>query len=89
MIDYIGFNLTERVETALEAIPDLPTIEELENIEFSFVGHIPLLDITGPFAFYPSHCYPSGADSDEKGLREATMYNSPVIAYVPTGASIE
>ena len=50
-----------------------------------------MLDITGPFAFFPSHCYPSGAslDDDEKGMNEATQYNSPVIAYVKTGASIE
>ena len=50
-----------------------------------------MLDITGPFAFFPSHCYPSGAslDDDEKGMNEATQYNSPVVAYVKTGASIE
>ena len=50
---------------------------------------MPILDITGPFAFFPSHCYQEGATSEEKGLEDATKYNSPVIAYVKTGASIE
>lgn len=87
MVDYLGFNLTDTVETYLETIPDLDSITTALNFEIN--RHVPLLDFTGPFAFYPSHCYPMGADNEEKGLREATMYNSPVIAYVSTGASIE
>ena len=72
-------------------IPEVPDIASYENLDFNFVGYLPLVDITGPFAFYPSHCYPSGVDveSKEKGMNDATKYNSPVIAYVKTGASIE
>lgn len=90
--DVIGVNLTEEVERVIEEnFPTIPTVEQLENIDVSFSGYIPMLDITGPFAFFPSHCYPSGAslDEDEKGMNEATQYTSPVIAYVKTGASIE
>ena len=86
--DYLGFNLTETVEEALKQIPDLNK-ETLENYDVVFSGYLPLLDVTGPFAFYPRHCYPGGVDDDEKGLSDATKYNSPVIAYVRTGASIE
>lgn len=90
--DVIGVNLTEEVERVIEEnFPTIPTVEQLENIDINFSGYIPMLDITGPFAFFPSHCYPSGAslDEDEKGMNEATQYISPVIAYVKTGASIE
>ena len=62
-----------------------------ENLDIKFSGYLPLLDITGPFSFYPSHCYPSGVDVEEKDkdVNDATKYNSPVIAYVKTGASME
>ena len=89
LVDYLGFNLTETVETALDQFPDVPTSEELENYDLVFSGYLPILDVTGPFAFYPRHCYPSGVDDEEKDLSDATKYNSPVIAYVRTGASIE
>lgn len=82
-----GFNLTEAVETALAIVPDIPNIVELEDRVFELQGYLPLLDITGPFSFFPSHCYPSGVGG--KSLSAATRYNSPVIAYVKTGASVE
>ena len=90
--DVTGVNITAVVETAIEEnFPTIPTVEQLEAIELNFSGYVPMLDITGPFAFFPSHCYPDGVakDDDEKGMNEATQYNSPVIAYVKTGASIE
>ena len=42
---------------------------------------MPLLDFFGPYAFFPKHCYP-----DENQLQR---YNSPVIAVIRTGASME
>ena len=88
--DYLGFNLTATVEAALDTFPDVPTLETIEQtLDFTFSGYLPMLDITGPFAFYPEHCYPDGVDSTDKDLNDATKYNSPVIAYVKTGASIE
>jgi hypothetical protein len=40
-----------------------------------------MLDFVGPYGFFPNHCYPPPG----KGMR----FNSPVIAYVKTGSSIE
>ena len=39
-----------------------------------------MLDFIGPYAFFPSHCYPGAG---------RLKYNSPIIAYVKTGSSIE
>jgi len=39
-----------------------------------------MLDFIGPYAFFPSHCYPGPG---------RLRYNSPIIAYVKTGSSIE
>lgn len=41
-----------------------------------------MLDFFGPYAFFPSHCYPGGKDG-------RLRFNSPVIAYIKTGASVE
>ena len=45
------------------------------------------MDPQGPYYFFPSHCYPNGVGGDK--VEDATKYNSPVIAYIKTGSSIE
>ena len=72
------------VKTITEAIPDLPTGIKQE------AAYLPLLDISGPYSFFPSHCYPDGGDDDdEKDLETVTRYNSPIIAYISTGSDVE
>jgi len=44
---------------------------------------MPILDPFGSYFFYPDHCFPSMWKSG------STRYNSPIIGYVRTGASIE
>lgn len=89
MLALTGVNIEERVEAFLEQIPDIPN---LENISIE-PGYLPIFDITGPYSFFPDHCYPSGGSTPEPGekkdLRSVTRFNSPIIAYVKTGASIE
>lgn len=47
-----------------------------------------MIDIVGPFAFYPDHCFPVQDERNRKGA-ENIKFNSPVIAYIKTGSSIE
>ena len=88
LADVTGVNITAIVESALDQIPD-PTsfLNQFQNVNVKLTGYLPLLDFLGPYAFFPSHCYPSGVGSGK--LRTVTRYNSPVIAYVKTGASVE
>ena len=69
----------------MDQIPEPKNFVEVANV--NMVGYLPLRDIFGPYFFFPSHCYPSTKDESE--LSQATRYNSPVVAYVKTGASVE
>ena len=51
------------------------------------IGYLPLVDPLGPYLFYPSHCYPDGVGGT--GFEDITKYNSPIIAVIRTGSSIE
>jgi hypothetical protein len=72
-----GVNVTAIVDNLVNS---LPNTNNIENINIDIVGYLPMLDFIGPYAFFPSHCYPGSGK-----LR----FNSPVIAYVKTGSSIE
>ena len=61
--DVFDFNLTETVLEFVPLVDNIPTAEQFENIQLNLVGYLPILDITGPFAFFPSHCYQEGATS--------------------------
>ena len=63
--DIIGFSISEAVESVLDSYPDIPDLASYENLDINFSGYLPLLDITGPFSFYPSHCYPGKANEEE------------------------
>lgn len=51
------------------------------------IGYFPLIDPLGPYAFFPDHCYPDGVG--EKDIESISKYNSPNIAIIKTGSSIE
>ena len=94
--DYLGFSLQEEIDQQVDLlfadVPDIGNLESVigEKLDFKIEGYIPILDVTGPYAFFPPHCYPGGVNDEErKDLRDATKYNSPVIAHVKTGASLE
>ena len=65
-----------------DLITQIPDTNSLENIDISVIGYLPMLDFFGPYSFFPSHCYPGSQDG-------RLRYNSPVIAYVKTGSSVE
>ena len=51
---------------------------------------MPIFDPFGSYFFYPDHCYPKRDKRESKAGGGPTLrYNSPIIAYVRTGASIE
>ena len=89
--DITGVNITALIEDFVANIPD--DIDEITNVlreatlKIDIKGYMPLRDPFGPYFFFPKHCYPEGVGG--KSLDEATQYNSPVIAYVKTGSSIE
>ena len=93
--DLIGFDISAFARDTLNQIPtnevDLETYlrTNYETININIQGYLPLRDPFGPFFFFPKHCYPREEKRSKSGLSEATRYNSPVIAYVRTGASVE
>ena len=94
--DLTGIDITAIIDNLIEQIPDdiqdLETyfINNYELIDIKIEGYLPLRDRFSPYFFFPRHCYPNDAgDTKKDGLSEATSYNSPVIAYVSTGASVE
>lgn len=61
-------------------IPFMEHTTYLAAVEVPGVGRIyePLIDPLGPYYFFPPHCY-----------ERKNRYNSPVIAYIPSGNQIE
>ena len=73
--EFFNINVTE----TLDDIIAFETIEDLD-LEIPIRLYIPILDITGPFLFYPSHCY---------GNKKRNRFDSPIIAYIETGTDVE
>ena len=63
----------------------------LEAVDINYLGYMPIFDPFGSFFFYPDHCYPNQKKGEmtKSESTEATRYNSPIIGYVRTGASVE
>ena len=80
-------NITAVVVEALAVIPDIEEIERFANIDIEIVGYLPLIDPLGPYAFFPSHCFPQGVGSADPEFID--YYNSPNIGYIRTNNTIE
>lgn len=66
-------------------LPDwIRAVKEIDldawRIPVPLFGYLPILDITGPYLFYPQHCY---------GNSDLAIYDQPVIAYIRTNSTIE
>lgn len=78
--DIIGFNVTAQVDNFID---EQLGLGGLENVDLNYLGYMPIFDPFGSFFFYPDHCYPPMWKTG------STRFNSPVIGYVRTGASVE
>ena len=72
--EFFGFEIEDVIDDVIEF--------ELDNftIPIQIEQYLPLLDITGPYLFYPEHCF----NNNDKG-----QYDSQVIAYIETGSQVE
>ena len=60
---------------------------QVEERTLEMDGYIPAQDVAGPFGFFYDHCFREKKENQE-GIRDP-KYNSTIIGYVKTGASIE
>jgi len=79
--DLLGFNTTQVVEDFLTKQLGLPDID-LDKFDLKYLGYMPIFDPFGAYYFFPDHCYPNRNNKPGR-------YQSPIIGYVKTGASIE
>ncbi len=82
-----GFDISGEIEKLIDTIPELSDYITVETINLDVVGYFPLIDPFGPYALFPPHCYPDGVGKSD--IENIAKYNSPNIAYVKTGSSIE
>ena len=93
--DVLGVDIAAIINDAVDQVPeteyDLETYlkKRWDIINLEIQGYLPVRDPFGPYFFFPEHCYPNSETTDKSGIQEVTQYNSPVIAYVRTGASVE
>ena len=55
--DVTGINITKIIEEVVDQILETTSIVP-ETVNISIKGYFPMLDLLGPYAFFPLHCYP-------------------------------
>ena len=85
--DITGIQISNIIADFIDSIPEVTDYITFDTINIDIIGYFPMLDVVGPYSFFPPHCYPDKVG--EKDIESITRYNSPIIAYVRTGSSIE